>query len=191
SSSAPAAGSPRCRVTITSPPRIALEHGGTFYAALPILNAVTQAQRLRTIAAAARGRDLPVDPKTFVQLYYAQVAADDLAEDPALLAAAALDHLEWGATRRAKTAKIRAFNPTLERNGWTSPHTVVQMVNDDMPFLVDSSTMTLDTLGHSLHLTIHPRFAVERDGRGRLKSIAAPRSGDGKMRVESFIHVEI
>jgi len=155
------------------------------------MSAVTQEERLRTIAAAARRVDLPVDPRAFVEHYYAQVGADDLTEDPKLLAAAALDHLEWAGTRRAKTVKIRAFNPTLERNGWTSPHTVVQMVNDDMPFLVDSSTMTLDGLGHGLHLTIHPRFAVERDGRGRLKSIGPPKRADGKARVESFIHIEI
>src|SRR5690606_25585698 len=113
---------------------------------MSIMNAVTQQERLRTIVAAARRRDLPVDTKRFIELYYAQVAADDLAEEPELLAEAALDHLEWAATRRPGTAKIRVFNPTLERNGWTSPHTVVQMVNDDMPFLVDSSTMTLDAL---------------------------------------------
>src|SRR5690606_620965 len=82
-------------------------------------------------------------------------------------------------------------NPTLERNGWTSPHTVVQMVNDDMPFLVDSSTMTLDALGHGLRLTIHPLFAVERDGRGKLKSIGPPDGTNGKARIESFIHIEI
>src|SRR5690606_7832134 len=156
------------------------------------MNAVTQQERLRTIVAAARRRrDLPVDPKRFIELYYAQVAADDLAEEPELLAEAALDHLEWAGTRRAGTAKVRVFNPTLERNGWTSPHTVVQMVNDDMPFLVDSSTMTLDALGHGLRLTIHPLFAVERDGRGKLKSIGPPDGTNGKARIESFIHIEI
>src|SRR5690606_17166566 len=156
--------------------------GGKRHAGPSIMKAVTQQERLRTIAAAARRADLPVDPRTFVEHYYAQVGADDLTDDPKLLAAAALDHLEWAGTRRAKTAKVRAFNPTLEQNGWTSPHTVVQMVNDDMPFLVDSSTMTLDGLGHALHVTIHPRFAVERDGRGRLKSIAPPKSADGNAR---------
>src|SRR5690606_18994895 len=167
--------------------------GGNRHAGPSIMKAVTQQERLRTIAAAARRADLPVDPRTFVEHYYAQVGADDLTDDPKLLAAAALDHLEWAGTRRAKTAKVRAFNPTLEQNGWTSPHTVVQMVNDDMPFLVDSSTMTLDGLGHALHVTIHPRFAVERDGRGRLKSIAPPKSADGnaRARLESFIHIEI
>src|SRR5690606_8367962 len=111
--------------------------------------------------------------------------------DPELLAAAALDHLAWAATRRGHAPKIRAFNPTLERNGWVSPPTIVQTVNDDMPFLVDSSTMTLDAQGLGVHVTIHPRFAVERDGRGKLKSIAAPRGADGKTRIESFIHFEI
>ncbi len=154
------------------------------------MNTVTQQERLRTIVAAADRDDLPVDAKSFVELYYAQVAADDLWEEPALLAVAALDHLDWAATRRARTAKVRVFNPTLERHGWVSPHTVVQMVNDDMPFLVDSTTMTLDALGYGLHLTVHPMFAVDRDARGRLQSIGAPHEAAGK-RIESLIHIEI
>src|SRR5690606_12996095 len=124
-------------------------------------------------------------------LYYAQVAADDLTEDAALLAAAALDHLAWSAVRRKGTAKVRAFNPEPEQHGWTSPHTVVQTVNDDMPFLVDSTTMTLDTLGHALHLTIHPRFAVQRDGRGRITAVNAVQGAAASARIESFIHFEI
>ncbi|MFS8607203.1 MAG: NAD-glutamate dehydrogenase, partial [Gammaproteobacteria bacterium] len=154
------------------------------------MKGIRHTDRLAAIAASADRSDLPIDAKPFVEAYYAQVAHEDLAGDPRMLAAAALDHLNFGRRRKPGTALVRAFNPTLERNGWTSPHTIVEMVNDDMPFLVDSSTMTLGLLGHGIHLTIHPRFTVERDGRGTLRSIAARRSGDEGL-AESFIRIEI
>jgi len=39
---------------------------------------------------------------------------------------------------------VRAYNPTREQHGWQSTHTVVEIVNDDMPFLVDSVAMELN-----------------------------------------------
>src|SRR5690606_11728188 len=154
------------------------------------MKGIRHTDRLAAIAASAKPIDLPIDAKRFVEAYYAEVADEDLTGDPRTLAAAALDHLELGRRRRPGTAIVRAFNPTLERNGWTSPHTVVEMVNDDMPFLVDSTTVTLGVLGHGIHLTIHPRFTVSRDGRGRLRSIAATRPGADGL-VESYIRIEI
>jgi glutamate dehydrogenase len=157
--------------------------------------AATQDQRLDTLA--ARGArlesapDLPIDRKRFLKFYYAQVAAEDLSADPAALAAAALDHLAFARTRRRGTTKVRAFNPTAEEHGWTSRHTIVEMVNDDMPFLVDSVTMTLDTLGHSIHITIHPVLKVARDGRGALTGLGDRDSQVAGGRTESFIHIEI
>lgn len=155
------------------------------------MKGISHADRVAAIAASVSDKDFPVDTKRFVEAYYAQVAAEDLAGDPRMLAAAALGHLEFGRGRRPGKAKIRAFNPTLEQHGWTSRHTIVEMVNDDMPFLVDSSTMTLDALGHGIHLTIHPRFAVTRDGRGSLRSIEALRAESDPGIAESFIHIEI
>jgi glutamate dehydrogenase len=36
---------------------------------------------------------------------------------------------------------VRAFNPSPEEHGFQSTHTIVEIVNDDLPFLVDSVTM--------------------------------------------------
>ena len=47
------------------------------------------------------------------------------------------------ARRRRGRALVRVFNPTLREHGYTSPHTVIEMVNDDMPFLVDSIGLAL------------------------------------------------
>ncbi|HEX5049477.1 MAG TPA: NAD-glutamate dehydrogenase domain-containing protein, partial [Gammaproteobacteria bacterium] len=134
---------------------------------------------------------LPVDRGAFVSRYYEQ-DTEDLAGDPATLAAAALDHLRFGLERAPRTAKLRVFNPTLERNGWVSEHTIVQAVNDDMPFLVDSLSMTLTSMGHAIHVTIHPILQVERSPRGKLTGVRyAKDAGGGAAKAESFIHIEI
>ncbi|HEY7670992.1 MAG TPA: NAD-glutamate dehydrogenase, partial [Gammaproteobacteria bacterium] len=126
----------------------------------------------------------------FVRHYYAQAEPDDVATDPRMLAAAALAHLEFAARRAPRTAKVRVFNPTLERDGWTSARTIVEMVNDDMPFLVDSSTLTLTALGHTIYVTIHPLVQTVRSG-GRLAAVKLAQATDAKAKRESLIHIEI
>ena len=75
----------------------------------------------------------------FVRAYFRNVAPEDLAErDPLDLYGAALAQLRFGQEREPGAAKVRVYNPKVEQHGWQSTHTVVEIVNDDMPFLVDS-----------------------------------------------------
>jgi glutamate dehydrogenase len=158
----------------------------------PTQPAATPADRLAAIAAAAPESNLPpeLDRGAFFKRYYAQSEAEDLTRDPAALAAAAWGHLRFAQRRPAATPLIRAFNPTLERDGWTSDHTIVETVNDDMPFLVDSATNALRAMGHEIHVTTHPIFHVVRSATaGELESVSVER-GEGR-KPESFIHFEI
>lgn len=50
----------------------------------------------------------------------------------------------------------------MKSHGWESSHTVLQVVNDDMPFLVDSVTMALADLGIGVHVLGHPVVAISR-----------------------------
>lgn len=79
-------------------------------------------------------------------------------------------------------------NPQLEEHGWTSPHSIVEVINDDMPFLVDSVTMEVNRQGFTLHLLIHPVFRTHRDAHGKLLAIGAA-GADGTP--ESFMHIEV
>ncbi len=146
------------------------------------------------VAAAAR---LPKsmrgkEPKRFLQAYYANVDAQDIAKrDPAALAAAALSHLMFAQQRRGR-ALVRVFNPTLSEHGYTSPHTIIEMVNDDMPFLVDSIGLALTRRALTLHFLVHPVFAVARDSTGVLRAIEERGAGaDKRQRLESFQHFEV
>ncbi|MFC6672612.1 NAD-glutamate dehydrogenase [Marinobacterium aestuariivivens] len=85
-------------------------------------------------------------------------------------------------------AKVRVFNPDFERHGWHSKHTVVEVINPDMPFLVDSIRIELNRLGLSIHAIHNAVLRVERDAEGRLQRLCEP---DGAGRPESVIYLEI
>ncbi len=147
------------------------------------------ARRARRLA---RRQPARLELGELVRQYYRNVAQEDLsARSVENLAGAVLAHLELGRHRRDAAACIRVYNPTEAEHGWTSPHTIVEIVHDDMPFLVDSSTMTLNRLGHEIHLTIHPVLMLERTPRGQVSRLH-PRGVDHpRTQAESFIHFEI
>jgi glutamate dehydrogenase len=139
-------------------------------------------------------RTLPRDVnliELFARLYYAEVDPDELASRaPADLQGAAAAHLAFGRNFSTGKANIRAYNPVREQQGWQSTHMVIEIVNDDMPFLVDSVTMEVNRQGLTLHLVIHPVLRTMRDAKGDLLSISAP-SASSEGRLESFMHVEV
>jgi glutamate dehydrogenase len=128
--------------------------------------------------------------QAFIVQYYAQVDPEDLEERlPADLYGAALSHWNFARRREPGKARVRAFNPSLEEHGWQSRHTIVEIVNDDMPFLVDSVAMEANRHGLMLHLIVHPIVAVTRDVDGTLTGLASD-DAPGR-RLESFIHLEV
>ncbi|MDM0112017.1 NAD-glutamate dehydrogenase [Variovorax sp. J22R133] len=149
------------------------------------LDEVVQLIRTKVVAEPA---DLLAD---FVRQYFGQVDPEDLDDRPVEdLYGAALSHWGFARTREIGHARLRVFNPTIAEHGWQSTHTIIEIVNDDMPFLVDSVTMEVNRHGLTLHLIIHPLVAVIRDDEGTLQGLATDASSSGARR-ESFIHVEV
>ncbi len=94
---------------------------------------------------------------TFVGQYYGHVARGGLAARHVHdLYAGAMSHLTLALDRTPGTPAVRVFSPDFEEHGFGSPHTVVDIVTDDMPFLVDSVTTEVIRHGLGLHLTVHP-----------------------------------
>src|SRR6185503_4157385 len=123
----------------------------------------TKAAVIEAAAALAGGPALA----RFVHQLYAHVSGRDLEGrngDELYAAAAAL----WvhGAERKPGAPKIAISNPSETRR------TVVAVVNDDMPFLVDSVSAELARQGFSVHLLIHPILGVRRDSAGKLSELA-------------------
>ncbi|MDE2196747.1 MAG: NAD-glutamate dehydrogenase, partial [Gammaproteobacteria bacterium] len=145
----------------------------------------------KVITLAKKHSDDPaIEP--FIRQYYDDIAEEDLLQHaPADLCGAALGHWEFGARRTAGETRVRVFNPDAEKDGWQSPHTILEMVNDDMPFLVDSTIMTLTRSGIGVHLTVHPILRLARDKRGAITRLVAPGEGQADALVESWMHLEV
>jgi glutamate dehydrogenase len=128
----------------------------------------------------------------FFAAYYANVAPRDLVDStPQTLFAAALAHWRMAERRAANTARVRAYNPNLEADGWKSARTVIEAVTDDMPFLVDSLAAELSRQGLVAHLVVHPIVAVRRDRDGVAVRTLPRDSDDKEARRESFLRAEV
>ena len=128
----------------------------------------------------------------FVRQFYAHVPpADILGDVPDNLAGAALALWELAQERVPGRPKVRVYTPRIEEHGWESSHSVVEIVNDDMPFLVDSVSAELRRLDAEVQLLIHPIVHVERDAAGRLLDLREPGAAGDAGLAESVMHVRV
>ncbi len=155
----------------------------------------SRTQLLQAVAQLA-GRQAGPALETLLRLYYRHVVTEELlARRPEDLLGAVLSHRALASQREPGEARLRVFTPTVEQEGWTTGHTVVEIVTDDMPFLVDSVSSCAIRQGSSVHLMVHPQLVVRRDESGALIEIidvpiheAPQEPGVG---VESWMHLQI
>ena len=142
------------------------------------------------------GQKLPEDQAAlagpFVRQYYHWMPAEDLADrDQDQLYGAAMAHLDLARERQAGATNVRVYNPEFERDAFTAADTMIDIVSDDMPFIVDSVTMELGRQGRSIDLSIHPVIRVRRDASGRLIEVLEPGNESPDAIAESIFHLEI
>ena len=127
----------------------------------------------------------------FVDRYYAGVSPDDLAErSPGDLYGAAMAHLNLARRRAPGAPKVRVYNPQVEQHGWQSTHTIIEVVTDDMPFLVDSVRMVVNRRGYTSHLVVHPVMRLRRGDGDRVEALLALDDEVQGSVVEAIIHIE-
>src|SRR5437868_7798300 len=156
------------------------------------------ARLLTDLVEFARGR-LPAEMfatvEPFLRHYYDLADTEDLSNrELADLYGAAMAHWQTAQKFVSGSARLRVYNPNLEQHGWHSDHTVVEIVNDDMPFLVDSVTMEINRCGLAVHSAIHPVFRIWRGPSGGIErvSLGGPGpDGEAVSHLESFIHFEV
>ena len=137
------------------------------------------------------------DLTAVVSRYFDLVAPEDLVGTEVRdLEGLIKSHVSLGQSRMPGKSKVQALTPGLDSHGWQSLHSVVQIVTDDMSFLVDSVSAEITQQGRSIRVVIHPRFWVKRDELGELIEIldrdVLPGESvpDGSIQ-ESWITVEI
>ncbi len=131
--------------------------------------------------------------EAFAQRYFSACAIEDLnqrsVED---LYGILLSHWKFIYDRAPGEAKIRIFNPEKAKDGFQSPHTVIEISHDDIPFLVDSARMAINRYGYQMHFIIHfGGFKVKRDSHNRITEIVKPGEIDNTVSSEAPIYIEI
>ncbi|HEX2888739.1 NAD-glutamate dehydrogenase [Vineibacter terrae] len=138
------------------------------------------------IEAARAGGDVAA---RFAHRLFEALAPDDIAAAPASdRAAQARALFAFMRQREPEATKLRIYDPTPEADGYSSRYTVVEIINDDMPFLVDSVRMEFVRRDLAVHLMAHPVMPVARDAAGVLTEFGGPARGAPR---ESMMRIEI
>jgi len=131
-------------------------------------------QKLLTQAAAQLSDDARVgDRENYLHCYYRHVDSSDLIAAGAVrVASVAAEHARLAAERPQGRAVVRV------RSGAEATllagRDVIDVVTDDMPFLVDTITMTIASHDVAAELVVHPQLNVRRDITGSLHEVVKP-----------------
>jgi len=154
-----------------------------------------KADLIKAVIKMAKSRLKAKNAKTvsqFINSYYKNVPPSDLAEASSeKLFGAVLAHWKLAAKRQPGKALVRVYNPNLEEDGWDCDHTVIEIINDDMPFLVDSITAELNRLELTMHLVVHPVIGVLRSKDGKMEGLVSGANSSPRAISESYMHLQI
>lgn len=94
--------------------------------------------------------------------------------------------------RQPGEAKIRIFNPEVATEGWHSPHTVILLSHDDIPFVVDSTRMVINEHGYQIHFIVHfGGLKVKRDAKQQITELLPPGTMQDGALTEAPIYIEL
>ncbi|MAZ87091.1 MAG: NAD-glutamate dehydrogenase [Cellvibrionaceae bacterium] len=135
--------------------------------------------------------------RNFAALYYDQSDLEDL-EGKALNDVFGSAFGWWNYIQQSDISgpKVRVFNPSLEEDGWLCGHTVVAVLQRDMPFLVDSIRIEVNRRNIDIHAVKSTVVSVCRDKNGKLQDVvdkgAKVRNSKNKQyHQEAMVYLEI
>ena len=111
----------------------------------------------------------------FLRLFYSHSSESDL-KHRSLEELFGMAYSHWLMIAKRPCAAshcIRVFNPEIEKDGWHSTHTIVEIMMKDMPFIVDSARIAMNRLGFTAHLMIYMGgMKITRDTKGEVTAVA-------------------
>jgi len=128
----------------------------------------------------------------FIEQFYLKTPVSDLeAMDPKTAIALAESAFGFMQKRKPGEPKIRIFTPDAKKDGYSGKYTIIELLNDDMPFLVDSLSAELTRQGLIVREMLHPLFRIVRNKKGEFESLSSLEDKKAEGTVESLIHFAI
>lgn len=153
------------------------------------MNAASFIEKLQSFA---RTCDYPEDFPAVLEAYYENADFVDLAQYSAAdLAAAADSHCRLACSVRQKGQTLVRILPPSGTNAFPMQDTVVEVVTDDMPFLVDSISILLNREGLALNAIVHPIFRIRRDADGNAVEMHRANDGYQNLPLESLLSLRL
>ncbi|MDB6097065.1 MAG: putative NAD-glutamate dehydrogenase, partial [Francisellaceae bacterium] len=131
--------------------------------------------------------------KSFVTEYYRTVAPEELMSRSILdLYGAVMSFWEHINNKQKDEIKVNVYNPKLELHGWESGHTIIEIITDDIPFLMDSIRIELNKMDIHIHLSIcSPGIKLKRDKQNKVMAIIEKDKIEPDVSIETAIYLEI
>ena len=128
----------------------------------------------------------------FVQNFYPTSSNHDFRNDNAQeLYDLAFHSFNFYFERKSEEIKVKISNPNKKNDGFETDFTVIDIVNDDMPFLVDSIVGFLDLQGFTINKILHPIYLAKRDAKGNILELENRNSEQSVTNSESVIQIHI
>ena len=115
----------------------------------------------------------------FLERYYRELPEADL-DDRRLdaLYSVAVAHFGIGRQRRPGETLVRVVSPDTGLDESRPPRSLLFVVTDDAPFLVDTTRMVVERHRLDIHLMVHPMLDVARDADGVVTRVGSWRGTD-------------
>ena len=128
----------------------------------------------------------------FLEIFYSDNKISDFenysVED---LYFAVLHSFNFFCEKKNSVSRVKISNPKQDKEGFDAQYTFIDIVNKDMPFLVDSVVAFLDKNGFKIKNVIHPVYKVCRDKNGEFKGLNFDKSQLQDFKIESIIQLHI
>ncbi|MFM2200216.1 MAG: hypothetical protein RL769_269, partial [Pseudomonadota bacterium] len=136
-----------------------------------------------------------IDPKNFsyfLEIFFSDNKLSDFEnyrlED---LFQVALFSFNFLCEKKNIVSKVRIYNPQDLDESLKNEFTIIDIVNSDMPFLVDSVVAFVDKNGFKIKNVIHPVFNLLRDKDGQFQSLNFDKTANSNFVNESIIQLHI
>ncbi len=145
-------------------------------------------ERLHKEAQKRLPANAPAGQKKMLDILVEKISEEDKEFfDPNIISEMANSHWEMAKEREKGEPKLRIYMPIAEEG--EQRKTIIDIVSDDLAFLVDSVAAEINKHNILIGILIHPFVYTSYDAKGALKDLS-PEYEDGYLR-QSHIHVQI